>query len=363
MLGFTLVELLVVIAIIGVLISLMLPAVQAAREAGRRMQCSNNMKQMALAVHNYHDTHKAFPQPLGKRGGCPNCGATDELSAHVLLLPFLEQTALRELYGMSDTEIYTKYPASINPCPERDLLLANKNEARRVKVSAYRCSSDGGLDTMPSFSSRATNNYMLCNGSGTAYNYDTTVESDGIFSMWNMMTFASMTDGSSNTLMLSESIIGDGVSGGDAPDPMQPWTKAAYWARDAATPRAYAAGGVWSGNGTPGIEELYADDSVDVANDLIASSSTTWRGWRGNCWDTSRSAATGFNTFVTPNPAHPDWGYGNTCMGFFAARSFHSGGVNAARADGSVQFVSNTIDRKEWQRMGCVNDGGLDLPQ
>lgn len=353
LLGFTLVELLVVIAIIGILVGLMLPAVQAAREAARRMQCGNNMKQMALAVHNYHDTHKVFPQPLGKRGGCPNCGATDAAGVHVVLLPFVEQSALKALYDGTTDE---------------------KNEARKTKVSGYRCPSDGGLDFISAFTAaydaddnivyldRATCNYMVSNGSGTAYNYDTTVESDGIFSMWNVTSFASMTDGSSKTVMLSEAIIGNGENGGDAPDPMQPWTKTAYWARGAATPRSNATG-LWSGNGTPGVEEVYADDNLDIGNDLLASSSTTWRGWRGYTWDTSRSVATGFNTFVTPNPRHADWGYGNTCMGFFAARSFHSGGVNAALADGSVSFVSNNIDRQEWQRMGCANDGGLDLPQ
>ncbi|MDR1962639.1 MAG: DUF1559 domain-containing protein, partial [Planctomycetaceae bacterium] len=86
-----------------------------------------------------------------------------------------------------------------------------------------------------------------------------------------------------------------------------------------------------------------------------------WHGWRGYAWILGRSMATGFTTFSSPNPSYPDWGM-QAGAGFYAARSFHSGGVNVAKADGSVHFISNTIDRKEWQRMGCINDGGLDLP-
>ncbi len=132
-LGFTLVELLVVIAIIGILIALLLPAVQAAREAARRSQCTNNMKQLGLALHNYHDTHQVFP-PGGLEYGCSSAGPNYEqpgklvknLNGLVLLLPYLEQMPLYDKYDCrqaacagSAGQTQRQYPAELSDCRRR----------------------------------------------------------------------------------------------------------------------------------------------------------------------------------------------------------------------------------------------------
>ena len=381
--GFTLVELLVVIAIIGILIALLLPAVQAAREASRRMSCTNNMKQLALGVHTYHDANKAFPMPTGYRGGCTNCPPTGGFSVQAVLLPFIEQTSMFDniAYAVKidggtvvdwrgGTELHKIMP----PC----------QEAAATRISAFRCPSDGGADRISEFCvynggyydregnwvmdndetpcETATNNYMFCNGSGTAYNYDSTVMTDGLFSMRGARTFASIKDGSSNTLILSESIIGDGTRSMDEPDPMKPYTRTAY-SRDYSW-RGLTTAEEWGGwgapGGAPGLVGVYADDNLDVAS-LCSGPITGWYGWRGYTWILCKAHATGFTTFNSPNPPHPDWGaqFGS---GFFAARSHHVGGVNAGFADGTIRFISNSVDRKEWQRMGSMNDGSRDLP-
>ena len=386
--GFTLVELLVVIAIIGILIGLLLPAVQAAREAARRMQCTNHIKQIALSCHNFYDANKEFPKFTGYRGGCNNCPPTSGFSIHTALLPFLEQTALWSQVA----EPYGIYPDRMSMCwaggTEFHRVLPPCQEAARTKINVFRCPSDGAegytsafclygsayypdpqdpnaylMDTNTDPTPVAATNYMACIGSGTGYNYDATTVTDGLFHSWSTETFASIIDGSSNTILFSEAIVGDGTYGGSEPDPRQPYLRTAY--SNALIPylaQGTTDWGAWgTAQGKPGLAGIWADDELDVAS-LCSSSVRSWEGWRGYTWILGKPHATGFSTFSTPNPQHPDWGerFGT---GFFAARSFHTGGVNVAKADGSVSFVSNSIDRKEWQRMGCIKDGGMNLPK
>ena len=382
--GFTLVELLVVIAIIGILIGLLLPAVQAAREAGRRMQCVNNIKQIALACQNYHDAHNAFPMPTGYRGGCPNCPPPAGFSVHALILPYMEQTPLFDSIafwihiGNGTVACWrggTDYHKIIPPC----------QEAAATKLPCYLCPSDGGERTTSAFtlytggyydaqgnwlsyndSSQETvagTNYMACNGSGTGYNYDSTVMTDGIFSYRVARTYAHITDGSSNTAIFSEAIIGDNSLSKEEPDPLRPEARCAF-ARGQCQWRGKTSGHSWGGwlesGGTPGLVGIWGDENLDVAS-LSSSYLQSWNGWRGYCWLMSKAHATGFTTFSSPNPPYPDWGaeFGS---GFFAARSRHPGGVNVALADGSVRFVNDSINRREWWRLGSMNDGGAILP-
>ncbi len=382
--GFTLVELLVVIAIIGILIGLLLPAVQAAREAARRMQCTNNIKQLALGCHNYHDALKAFPMPTGYRGGCGNCPPPAGFSVHALLLPYVEQVPL---YDSIAKFIHVDNGTAVDWRGGTDYqkITPSVEHAAKAQLEIFHCPSDGGERMSSAFTtvtggyyddalnwatdgdsspqSVATNNYMACNGSGTGYFYDDTVLTDGIFSDRVARTYAHITDGTSNTAMFSEGIVGDNTISADEPDPMRPEARCAF-GRGMVTFRGKAGIGPWGGwlseGGIPGYVGIYGDENLDVSS-LCSSYTRSWNGWRGYSWIICKPHATGFTTFSAPNPPYPDWG-GNFGVGFYAARSRHSGGVNVAMADGSVRFVSDTIGREEFWRMGSMNDGGRAMP-
>ena len=363
--GFTLVELLVVIAIIGILIALLLPAVQAAREAARRMQCTNNMKQLGLALHNYHDANKQFT-PISaraaRRDGQRGCVGAKITSVHSRLLPFMEQVNVFELIPTQEW-LYSS-------CQNDPMVInAHSSEAARVSVSAFRCPSDGGpalnetccvqtSGSQPGPTPTGTNNYMFSTGTGKNDYYDILVKGDGAFYIDSKTTFGTMTDGSSNTAVLSEAIIGDGFFGkdssggssggysdaGEMPSPFQSYLRAGFG--------GYPEPALTTSPGYSGLANHEFDE--DVAS--LATSATVWRGWRGTIWISGRAYATTFNAYSTPNPYYPDWGIYGT-IGFYAARSFHTGGVNCTMGDGSVTFVSDNISVDMWRFANSINDG------
>jgi len=228
--GFTLVELLVVIAIIGILVALLLPAVQAAREAGRRSSCGNNLKQMGLALHNFHDTKGGFPAAIIHSGRYNNAGATPykgpEVSyqgqpyvvynhtGFVALLPFIEQSALFAQYNYqyvaSSSNPYG-LPLGADPNPNPNRLVASQI------LNVYSCPSDQKPLTETDgprgtgFYERdntARSNYFFSTGAYTDYDADwarTAPYARGVFGNNGAARIADITDGTSNTLAIGES--------------------------------------------------------------------------------------------------------------------------------------------------------------
>jgi prepilin-type N-terminal cleavage/methylation domain-containing protein/prepilin-type processing-associated H-X9-DG protein len=335
--GFTLVELLVVIAIIGVLVGLLLPAVQAAREAARRMQCSNNTKQMALAMHNYESAYTRFPARTSGTTGLsgplngPNPGNRahngGRRSAFVALLPFLEQGPMFEAIQAGDAN-----NAPGGPRGDQGWVVWNTPPA------AYRCPSDSGS---PVGDDRRIS-YALCGGD-TGGNSDMQLIRDdtrGVFvgrlwashpSLWRR--FGDLTDGTSNTICISEVQANSGTN--------------------------LAAGGFPAPVNTVRLHEAYAIVGAPVhGSPVLCNNFHNGRFYnqglmvhfrRGIQWtDGHPFALRSFNTVAAPNSAacapNGTGTFGDQVLGVFPPNSGHTGGVNAAFCDGSVRFISQSID-------------------
>jgi prepilin-type N-terminal cleavage/methylation domain-containing protein len=309
--GFTLIELLVVIAIIGILTGLVLPAVQYAREAARRTQCKNHLKQMGLAQHNYETAHRVFP----------GIGTGSNLtSVQAALLPFIEQENLKELYdpGQPLFLLVGGVP-SFNP---------SQLPVASTVVSTFLCPSDPQL---PRFSRWGSNNiagtsYVVCTGTGKGAHYDLRFPTDGMF--WNQSSegFRSMTDGASNTFLMSETRLGPNLDT-FAAAPEVPH-------RQISSPR-----GVFSSHPSGGLTPALSDASC--------AASTRWTGERGLSWIYGLAQSSTFNSHTSPNSQVPDChAHG---QGWFKASSLHAGGVHVLLGDGSVRFIDDRIALSIWQ--------------
>lgn len=347
LLGFTLVELLVVIAIIGILIALLLPAVQAARESARRMQCTNNLKQWGIALHNYHDTHQTFPGLATKNGLSPK-----SFSVQAKLLPFMEQSQLNDLIDYnSDVVGNASMACALHP----DVL-----EACRHQHTIFRCPSDDASRTvLVDFSSSSSSsveeiapgNYVVC--TGPAY---TPVSSEnvpaptkGMFHYASAYTFASMTDGSSNTLMMSEALAGPGGSPANEPKALMTYAESISSKRY----KKYIFMAVYFSWASHPEDGGYAH--VASVQKTMLGSHIGWLNQRGCSWIAGLPHYTVFDAYMTPNPPTPDFWSMNS--GYFAARSNHSGGVVTQLGDGSVHFVSDTIDGEIWRGLSTRSGG------
>jgi prepilin-type N-terminal cleavage/methylation domain-containing protein len=326
--GFTLVELLVVIAIIGILVGLLLPAVQAAREAARRMQCSNNIRQIALANHNHHDAFKRFPSgalDLNWRGairvesppGTFTNNAFERVSYLCGLLPYIEQNAvynqIAEFQKAGGRPWTTGATITVS-----GTVLQNPFWAR---ISSFNCPSEA---TAQSDAETRFTNYA-CNRGDIQMNFNDW-EQRGLFTNGERgkATFGSMTDGSSNTIMLSEVTVGKG-SGPNG-----------RIKTDTAEGVAIVPGTVFS----PSVCLARRGPGGTLTG---VRNSTGNAGWgRGRRWGDASTLYTGFFTILPPNGPTCDAGTEHNAM--VAAGSYHTGGVNVAMGDASVRFVSDSID-------------------
>lgn len=305
--GFTLVELLVVIAIIGILIGLLLPAVQAAREAARRSQCVNNLKQMALAAHNYHDVYKRLP--LGNAAGATFNG----ISVHARLLPFMEQKNIYELVNFS-----VGYDDATN--------LA----ARAVRIEGFICPSDTSVDVLPTFG--GLNNYYCNQGSQILFGAPPTNPADpnfgmpapdGVFLRDRITGFNDILDGTSNTAMFSEKSSGDFSQGASTPH------------SDTYRPGTYPS--------TPdqALADCLACNVADLTKQGVSNIGAPW------LW-AYHSTSIYFHV-APPNSRSCMYPPGRIMT---TAGSYHPGGVNMALCDGSVRFVQDGVNLVTWRHLG-----------
>ena len=300
--GFTLVELLVVIAIIGVLVALLLPAVQAAREAARRSQCANNLKQLGLALHNYHDTHLVFPPGvLANRlnQGLPS--PPGRMSWMPLILPFIEQAPLHaQLLPWMVTRGSNFFPSELMNTVIPGLVCPSDPAGPKTGVV------HGTQDPPPDYNDGFHGNYLLCHGSQQVTEANST-NMNGMFFYRSRIRMASVTDGTSNTVMGGEILTLSETSG------QRDWRGRYY--------RADHLSSIFSTHMPPNTE---------VA-------------------DRCRTCQAG-------SPRHAPC-VGSTDPQYLSARSFHPGGVQIVLADASVRFVGETINTETWRALG-TRDGG-----
>jgi prepilin-type N-terminal cleavage/methylation domain-containing protein/prepilin-type processing-associated H-X9-DG protein len=335
--AFTLIELLVVISIIGILIAMLLPAVQAAREAGRRFQCANNLKQIGLAVHNYESQYLVFPigTIVASWAGDPTLPTGNyRWGALAFLSPFLEQTSV---FNAVNFEFPVFGPSTTTPPGQ--VYPANRTVVN-VMVSIFLCPSDLGqrLTTDDGFLGGvgrqfAPTNYQFCSGSG-AGGGDTTI-ADGVFRINVVTRHPDITDGLSHTAFASESLIGSGGVRTIAPGSV-------VWNSD-----TMFASVPWQGT---------APSSINATACLTPTSLSPNRLFT---WVDGSLSQGLYNHYYPPNTRQIDCiGAVNSInIGWKAARSRHPGGANVLFGDGSISFAKNSVDGVVWAGIGSRAGG------
>ena len=343
--AFTLIELLVVIAIIAVLIALLLPAVQAAREAARRISCTNNLKQIGLALHNYESANSVFPPGrintyVAGNGHC--------WGAYSQMLPFLEQQS-----------IFNAMNFSMNPDPDYTTSSSVVNKTAAVMtLNTFLCPSDGGKTLVQVGGGLySVHNYLLNVGSGYSVVQNPPAGMDppnGILFENSAVRFAAITDGTSQSIVISETIR----STAGAPTG---FIGLAIFQQDP------LGGFVITGNNTAGNGPPITSDA-DYATRCLTNSPPGFQPTRGVKWLYGAPGHSMYNHRRPPNDKRYDCRGGlphsdkspadwlNLSLNI-TSRSRHPGGVNSLFCDGHVQFIKDSVSVTTWQALGSRNGG------
>ncbi len=367
--GFTLIELLVVIAIIAVLISLLLPAVQSAREAARRAQCVNNLKQIGLAMHNYHTGMGVFPlgSSIAPQQDVPNQQSIwSAWSAQAMMLGFLDQSPIYNSCNFSWAVLDTSnFSGSANVASS-----SNYNQTvLYTNLAIFMCPSD------PNVGQRQNNNsYAASYGATTSgcYNWNSNAsvnwvslenpgESTGVFTIGKCYGLQSIIDGSSNTVAYSEALVGDSNGSEFAGNTTNP---SRYRGN-------YITGSVTTAAGAEKMLNIQGSaalifQSLQECQNAFQTSLTSIQDDRGFRWCMGTTGWSMFNTVQLPSdPKYPNGGCrdGGTPGQFpndgfsYGASSTHPGGANVLFGDGSVKFIKSSISYQTWWSLGTRNGG------